>query len=91
MDHKKYLLETLQNAIDGKIDYNQFGDAFYSYYITKVGDDELTKEDHNFFTEVQEKFEYTVIEPPEEDRKYGYVSYNEFIEWLVGQIKNLPK
>ena len=73
------------------MDYNQFEELFYTYYVTKISYEELSEKYHDFFTEVQERFEYTGIQPSEEDRQYGYINYAEFIEWLKEKMKELPK
>ncbi|MBT4210071.1 MAG: hypothetical protein HOE19_04130 [Candidatus Komeilibacteria bacterium] len=91
MNHKKYLSDTLQEAVDGKLDYNQFEDNFYACYITKVSDEDLSEQDHDYFTEIQEKFEYTGVEPPKEDREHGYISYKEFVDWLKNKLENVSK
>ncbi len=83
----KYLLDKLSEATAGKSDYNKFEEDFYTYFVTKVKDGDLTEKHEDFFTDIQERFEYTSSNPNDEDRKYGYIDFEEFKKWLKEKIE----
>ena len=86
-DYKKRLLDMVEKAVKGEWSFKEFEASFYWFFIDDVPADALDDEASWLFFEIQEMLEYTVEEPPEEDRKYGYVNEEEYLHWLREFVK----
>lgn len=86
MSNINILFDALEKAINGNSSYDQFQSDFYETYHMKVNSDELTEEESNFFSEISEKFDFTADQPPVEDRKDGYIDFDEFRNWLKQRL-----
>ena len=76
----KELIILIDSFIDSKIDYNTFYDKFNDIYCMEPS---IFKVDEQDFVEgINDKLAYAGEDPDSEDRKYGYISADEFREGL---------
>jgi hypothetical protein len=85
MDYKKQLLALVDQLLAGELTVPQFRVAYYDFYLDEVPDEALTIQDSEFFGLVQEMLDWTALAPPEEDRAVGWMSYDEFRDWVAGE------
>jgi len=76
----KELLILIDDFIDNKIGYNEFYSKFNDIYCIEPSVFKEAEEDS--VSDINDKLAYTGEEPDEEDRKYGFISADEFREWL---------
>lgn len=88
MDYKKLLLEKIEKLIENKMSVSEFEKEYYMFYVDKVPDNVLTDYDSDFFGYVQEKLDWVAEKPDDEERKYGWINYDEYVEWVKRQLKN---
>ncbi len=80
----------IDKLLDGQLIFQDFNRDFWSYYIKNVPSKDLTKEEDDFFAEIQETFDWTAEKPTDEERGYGYMDWQQFIQF-VKQITELFK
>jgi hypothetical protein len=59
-----------------------FRQAYYSFWLDQVPRDVLTEEDEEFFSSVQEQLDWTTREPALEGKQYGWLTEDEYVEWV---------
>ena len=82
MDKRDILMEQINKLISGPLTFNDFTKNFWSYFVTEVRSKDLTENDYDFFAEIQETFDWTVENPSDEERGYGYLDWQQFIEFV---------
>ncbi len=79
------MLQMIDRLVGGEWSVDRFHDAFYDFYLEKVPHEQLRAEALEFFGGVQEKLDWTRKTPTEEERRYGWLDEDEFIEWVRTQ------
>ena len=94
MDHldehkecRQKLLGMIDDFLAGRATHDEFVANFYLFYLEEVPWEALTDYDHDFFALVQEKIEWTGDDPPEVDRKDGWMDREEYRDWLRQSLK----
>lgn len=90
MDYKKELSQKIQNLLEKKWDVSKFKDEYYFYYINNVPDDALTPDEDLVFGDIQTKLDY-ITNKPGKDSQHGYITPEEYINWVKNKIEELPK
>jgi hypothetical protein len=88
MDYKKELINKINKLLKKEITVPEFEDKYYLYFLDEIPDDALSDNDNEFFSEIQEKLDWVSEKPEEDERKYGWINYEEFIEWLKTKMEN---
>lgn len=73
--YRKKMLKMLQNLIDGTWSVNEFEKNYYPYFIDEIPDEYLSDEDLDFFGTIQEKLDFTALNPDTESRNYGWMNH----------------
>ena len=82
MNYRNILIEKIEKLIRGEFSVPQFTDSYYGYFLEEVSQDVLTDIETAFFGLIQETLDWTVENPSEEDKKYGYLNYSGYTDWL---------
>lgn len=82
MNYKKDLTEKINKLINGSTTVPEFEKEYSSYYLNEVPDDALNETEDIFFGLVQEKLDWIAELPTEEEKKNGYLNYEEYTSWL---------
>jgi len=82
MNYRAELLGMIDRLVKGEWSVDQFRDAYYDFYLEQVPSDELSAEELDFFGAVQERLDWTSESPNKDERGYGWMDHQEFIEWL---------
>ncbi len=82
MDYKTILLEKINNLTNGTWSVLEFEKEYYQYFLDQVPGNAMNTIETEFFSLVQEKLDWTAENPDEQDKKYGYYDYLEYIAWL---------
>lgn len=85
MDHKKNLMNQIEHLLSGGWTVDEFRDKYYDYYLEGVPDDALSDSDSQFFGYIQEMLDWTALDPPPEDKQYGWMNHIEFISLVARQ------
>jgi len=91
MNYKKILLEKINNLINGTWSLPEFEKEYYQYFLEQVPDDGLSMIESEFFALVQENLDWTAENPDDQDKKYGYYNYQEYISWLKKNTQDFLK
>lgn len=86
MDYKKTLIEKINNLVNGNWSVSKFEEEYYKYFLNEVPDMALTTNEMDFFGLVQERLDWTGPNPTMEEKKEGYLDYQEYTEWLKKNI-----
>jgi hypothetical protein len=90
-DTRGQLLKPLDDFIAGRSDFASVYPGWYFAFF-RIRDEELSPHDLEFFTEVQEKLEYTHYEDPDADsRRDGWIGSDEFRTWLTEHRRKLDQ
>jgi len=76
----KDLITLIDKFIIGKINRKEFDDKFNDLYLTE--DSNFEEAEENFLSEIHYQLAYVTENPDEIDRKDGFISADEFREWL---------
>lgn len=82
MNKADILMEQINKLLDGQSTFQDFNRDFWSYYLKNVSSKDLTEEEDDFFSEIQETFDWTAENPTDEERGYGYMDWQQFIEFV---------
>lgn len=77
----------IDEFLSGGCTFEEFVAKYYWCYLDEVPDKGLTDYDHEFFGLVQEKIDWTGEDPPESDRKDGWMDRAEYRDWLRQSLK----
>jgi hypothetical protein len=83
--HDELLLAMIDRLLSGDMSFKDFSRDYYSYYLDGLPDEALTDQQHEFFSAVHERLDWTGEAPDEESRRYGWMDPGEYIDWLRGQ------
>lgn len=86
--------EKLDNLINRLLSSEMSMEVFQAHYeklyIGPTGN-ELTPAQELYYGQICDKLEFTYSEPiPKEDSQYGYLSYDQFREFLKGYLSHRP-
>lgn len=81
-DHSGYLFRLIDRVLGHDVTFDEFSRSFYDYYTETLPEDALTDEERAFLSKAQEKLDWTMADPDKESRKYGWVTPQEYLEWL---------
>lgn len=87
----KKLRSVADRYLKHDLDYEGFESEFYHYFLDEVETGEITSQEEEFYSLLQEKMEWTVKLPTKEDEKYGTINhdqYYDFAESLFRKYKN---
>ena len=82
MASRKELFTLLEKFISQEIDLKGLWNKFYIPYSENNWDRFLDDKEKNAFDEIQEKIDFVSDKPTNEDRRFGYISTDEFRTWL---------
>lgn len=82
MNYRKIFLEKIDNLLNSNWTVPEFQDKYYNFYLSHSSSEYLNELETTFFGLVQEKLDWTAENPAENEKKYGWMDYNEFKEWL---------
>ena len=88
MDQRNVLLSMIGQFLNSQWSLSEFDRQFYSYYIDEhPADGGLPDTEHQFFSRVQEKLDWTSAEVSRHDRRDGWMNEQEFREWLQHELQ----
>lgn len=82
MDKKSILMREINKLLEGRLTYEEFKNNFWSFYLKKSSSSNFNVKDDDFFAEIQETFDWTVENPTDEERKRGYLDWQQFIKFV---------
>ena len=68
----------VQRLVRGEWDVPTFERAFYMFYVDEVPQAALGERDHEFFSLLQERLDWTTADPRPADRAYGWQNHAEY-------------
>ena len=77
--YRKKILKMPQNLIDGTWSVNEFEKNYFPYFIDEIPNGDLSNEDLDFFGTIQDKLDFTALNPNTESRRYGWISRDEYM------------
>jgi Lhr-like helicase len=82
----KKLFKILTNYVEDSISYDELQREFYDYYVDDLAEEVLSKQEENLFSHIQEKMDWVTGNPDRESREYGWISIDEFKQWLTKKM-----
>ena len=68
----------VQRLVRGEWDVPTFERAFYMFYVDDVPEAALGEREHEFFSLLQERLDWTEADPGPESRAYGWQNHEEY-------------
>ncbi len=90
-NYRKEMVSMIKKLINGSWSVKEFEENDYLYFLDEVPDDYLSPDDIDFFGLIQEKLDFTSLNPDDESRKYGWMSYEEYIIFVRNLITETIK
>jgi hypothetical protein len=87
MNYRGVLLNMVVKLLSGEFSLPQFRNDFYDFYIEKVPEDVMSGRDYEFFGRLQEKLDWTDEEPSDNDKLWGWLTYEDYRDWAGHQVK----
>lgn len=81
-ENKAALLRMIDRLLRGEWTVPEFRERYYDFYLevpSSAFDDE---QDCDFFSLVHERLDWADADPDKESRRYGWVTYDEYVDWL---------
>ena len=92
MSHPTQLLAMIDRVLVGEWDFDMFARTFYAFYVDEVpADAAMTDDEWEYFGFVQERLDYVAETPSPEDRKHGWHTPAEYLEWLQVVRPTFPR
>lgn len=79
--------QLIKDYVDGKLNFDSFNQSWIDMYINQDLSRDLSENEQDFLEEIHEKIEYTV-EKPGDDKKWGYISYEDLRNFLETKMRN---
>ena len=79
-DYKQILLDMIDRLVDGACTVDEFRTAYYWFWLDEVPRGELSEDDEEIFSEIQEKLDWTTDSPTTEEREYGWLSEVDYVD-----------
>jgi hypothetical protein len=73
----------VQHLVKRQWSVSNFEKEFYDFFIESVPSEELSNDELEFFASIQEKLDWTEAHPTPENRKLGWMDYEEYINWVT--------
>jgi hypothetical protein len=80
-NQSQYLWGLIEAVLARSISVREFNELYYSFVLDIISGF-IDKAEEEFFEVVRQKLELTAESPDFESRRYGWISYEEFIDWL---------
>jgi len=75
-------MKKINKLLEGNLTYKEFKRDFWSFYLEKSSSNNFNVKDDDFFAEIQETFDWTVENPTDKEREYGYLDWQQFIKFV---------
>jgi len=72
----------IDRLLSGSWSVEDFRRAYYFFWLEQVPADVLSDEAEQFFWAIQEKLDWTTREPTSEERQYGWLTEDEYVDWV---------
>lgn len=82
MDWQDQLINRIDKLLDGTYSVDEFREHYYFFFLDDVPDEALNDEELEFFSDIQEKLDWTDKNPDDESRSFGWINNEEYIQWL---------
>ena len=66
----------------------EFQRAYYDFWVEEVPRGILSDDEEEFFSAVQEKLDWTAPSPTKEEQQYGWITDEEYVDWVRVQRIN---
>ncbi len=76
-------MKMIDDLVSGGLSVAQFHAQYYTFYLESIPEDAMSDSDYEFFGQLQEKLDWTDLNPSSEDRLWGWISYEEYKDWAV--------
>ena len=80
-NQSQYLWGLIEAVLAKSISVREFNELYYPFALDIISN-LIDETEEGFFEMVRQKLEWTSESPDEESRRYGWISDEEFIEWL---------
>ena len=81
-DYRQELVDMIDRLLVGTWTVQQFRRAYYDFWLEEVPRGVLSDDDEEFFSGLQEKLDWTSPSPTDEERRYGWLTPEEYVDWV---------
>ena len=81
-EYQRLLTEMIGRLVSGEWSVKDFRRAYYDFWLEQVPTGLLSSEEEDFFSAIQEGLEWTTEQPTEEERGYGWMDEQEYVDWV---------
>jgi hypothetical protein len=81
-DYRLELTEMIDRLLAGTWTVEEFERAYYTFFLDEVPSEALSEDERDFFAEIQEMLEWTGPSLTSEEKQYGWMTYEEYVDWV---------
>ena len=81
-DYKQELTDMIEPLLAGAWTVDEFSHAHYDFWLDEVPRGVLSDDDEEFFSDVQEKLDWTAPSPTEDEKEHGWLTHEEYVDWV---------
>lgn len=86
-EHQAALDGMIAKVLAGEWKVDRFSKQFIQYFLDKVPDEHFEDPLYDFYTEIQERLEWTHPKPDPESVRHGYIDHTQFVDWLRDHVE----
>jgi hypothetical protein len=72
----------IDRLLAGAWTVDEFRHAYYDFWVDEVPRGVLSDDDEEFFSDVQEKLDWTASSPTEDEKEHGWLTHEEYVDWV---------
>jgi hypothetical protein len=72
----------IDRLVVGAWTVEEFRREYHDFWLDDVPRGLLSDEDEEFFSDVQEQLDWTAPSPTEDEKQYGWLTHEEYVDWV---------
>lgn len=88
-EYKETLQDMIKKLLSGQWSVPKFKAEFYMFYLEEVPGEVLSDDEWRFYSAIHEGLDRTAAAPGPLSRQSGWMNYQEYIEWVRHQLRQL--
>jgi hypothetical protein len=81
-DFKRTLTDMIDRLLAGVWTVEEFRRAYYDFWVDEVPRGILSEDEEEFFSGVQEKLDWTSASPTDDEKRHGWLTLEEYVDWV---------
>jgi hypothetical protein len=79
---ERELIDMIDRLLVGAWTVEEFRREYYDFWLDGVPRGVLSDDEEEFFSDVQERLDWTTLSPTESAKQYGWLTHEEYVDWV---------